>query len=146
MLKKLLKRQAELQEVIGVERKYRFGEQAIKEQCLALIVEATEVLNEVNWKHWHKHKKEFDKQALAYELADCLQFIGNIANAAFIDAEMLEAAVNYKQDTTETRFVNKGYCGLCCNSGWVGCRSIHIDEPENDPGMHRCPKGCEVPE
>jgi dimeric dUTPase (all-alpha-NTP-PPase superfamily) len=57
----------------------------VKENMLALIVEATEVLSEVNWKPWKQAEhqlKPVDSEALLTELIDVLQFWANAVNSA----------------------------------------------------------------
>jgi len=56
--------------------------EAIKNNMLALMVEATEVLEEVHWKPWHKNLKETDLTKLQEEIADCLLFVFNAAYEA----------------------------------------------------------------
>ncbi len=55
---------------------------AVKESMLALIVEATEVLNEISWKPWKPRAQPIDRDRLLTELIDVLQFWGNAVNAA----------------------------------------------------------------
>jgi len=55
-----------------------------------LIVEATEVLDEINWKPWKKTTKRINHQKLREEIIDILQFWGNIVNSAGFTAEEME--------------------------------------------------------
>lgn len=68
---------------------------AVKENMLALIVEATEVLNEINWKPWkrqpHQLKAVSDERLLT-ELVDVLQFWANAVNSAGFTAEQVTQA------------------------------------------------------
>ncbi len=68
----------------------------VKENMLALIVEATEVLNEVNWKPWKPLDKVIDRQALLTELVDVLQFWSNAVSAAGFTATDVAAAYREK--------------------------------------------------
>lgn len=80
----------------------------VKENMLALIVEATEVLNEVNWKPWkpkHRHKV-INKTALITELTDCLQFVANAINEAGFSAEHVEVALRSKWVENHERIKN----------------------------------------
>ncbi len=57
-------------------------DKGVKENMLALIVEATEVLNEVNWKPWKPELKVIDRDKLLEELVDVLQFWVNAVQCA----------------------------------------------------------------
>lgn len=92
-MKTFLEQQKSLQKHLG----YPMGgdmEGAIKENILALIVEATEVLNEINWKPWKKEKREIDRDALLTELVDVLQFWANAVNAAGF--QMIDIHMSYQ--------------------------------------------------
>ena len=68
---------------------------AIKENVLALIVEATEILAEVNWKPWKilpSQVKEVDREKLLFEIVDAFQFLANILNEAGFSAQDLADA------------------------------------------------------
>lgn len=78
--------------------------EAIKNNILALIVEATEVLNEVQWKPWRRHIHEINKEALKEEIADCLAFIFNISYEAGMTNEDLAKCLYDKQDKNMERF------------------------------------------
>ena len=83
---------------LQVELNYCMGEneEAIKNNVLALIVEATEILNEVNWKQWSKEKKVIDEGALLFEIVDVLALLGNIINEAGFTAPQVEEAYRSK--------------------------------------------------
>lgn len=68
------------------------GEEAAKENILAIMVEATEVLQELNWKSWKQTRKEIDKDKIADELADLLKFYANVMLSLGISEEDLESA------------------------------------------------------
>ena len=68
------------------------GEEAIKNNVLALIVEATEILEEINWKDWRKEDKVTDNDALILEIVDVLALLGNIINEAGFTAPQIEEA------------------------------------------------------
>lgn len=78
--------------------------EAIKNNMLALMVEATEVLNEVHWKPWHRHVTSINKDALKEEIADCLAFIFNAAYEAGMTSDELATCLYYKQDKNMERF------------------------------------------
>jgi dimeric dUTPase (all-alpha-NTP-PPase superfamily) len=105
MFKDSLKRQENLQNLIGNPMNY--GETAIKENILALIVELTEVLNEINWKNWKASNKVVDKDLLHAEIADCYLFLFNITNASELSHEKLKNLIFSKQNSTLNRFNNK---------------------------------------
>lgn len=79
-------------------------EEAIRNNCLALIVEATEVLNETHWKPWKKYNSPPDIDLLQEEIADCLAFIFNLAFEAGLDAQSLAKTLYDKQDKNMQRF------------------------------------------
>jgi len=53
----------------------RKREKEIKEACLALIVEAVEILSEINWKPWKRKRKKINEGALKEEIIDALHFL-----------------------------------------------------------------------
>jgi len=78
--------------------------EAIRNNCLALIVEATEVLNETHWKPWKKYDNPPNLDLLQEEIADCLAFIFNLAFEAGLDAQDLAKILYDKQDKNMERF------------------------------------------
>lgn len=100
-LAELLKAQAELQRSMG--NPLGFGESAVKENLLHVMVEATEALREINFKPWKTQKKPVNRTLLATELTDILQFWANAALAVELTPEELTSAlrakwqVNYKR-------------------------------------------------
>jgi len=105
-LVELLAKQAALQAKMGYPTGH--GEHGVKENMLALMVEATEVLNEINWKPWKKTLKEVDPTRLATELTDILQFWANAALAAGLTPQALTAALRAKWVENHRR-VEEGY-------------------------------------
>ena len=93
-LETVLENQAEFQEYLGYSMGH--GEEAIRNNVLALIVEATEVLNEVNWKQWSSKEVKVNRQALAFEIVDVLALLGNIINEAGFSATEIETAYTQK--------------------------------------------------
>lgn len=80
------------------------GEAAVKENMLALIVEATEVLGEINWKCWKRHQlKEVDRDALLTELTDLLQFWANAVSAMGFTADDVALALSTKWSENRRR-------------------------------------------
>lgn len=101
MIKWILDEQHALQDALG--NVMGEGEVAIKENVLALMVEAGEVLGEINWKPWSRVRREVDRDKLLKELVDVLQFWANIVNAAGFDEEAIvkayreKLAINYRR-------------------------------------------------
>lgn len=93
-LDELMQTQHELQVAMGDPLGH--GEQAIKEAMLALIVEATEVLDEINWKPWKKSRKNVDRKSLLTELNDILQFWANAMRAANYTPDEIREAMREK--------------------------------------------------
>lgn len=82
----------------------------IKENVLALIVEATEVLNEVNWKPWKSalhQRKVVNRDKLLEEVIDILQFWANIVNAAEFTEEDIRIAYAAKLAVCYDRIASK---------------------------------------
>lgn len=105
-LTEVLRLQNELNERMGYpmgEKEDGDGSTAIKENMLALIVEATEVLGEINWKRWKDTAKEVDRSKLALELIDVLQFWANAVNAAGFTAEEIGLAYHQKYEECNLR-------------------------------------------
>lgn len=84
LLENMLDSQRALQEAMG--SPMGTGDAAIKENLFALIVEVTEALDEINWKPWRARDKIIDREKLAEELVDVLQFWLNAASAAGLTA------------------------------------------------------------
>jgi len=81
----------------------------VRENMLAMIVEAVEVLNEVNWKPWKPPTKVIDRERIVSELIDVLQFWANAVNAVglteddLIEAYRAKLAICYRRiDQGET--------------------------------------------
>lgn len=83
------------------------GEVGVKENLLHVIVETTEALTEINFKPWKTQKKLVNRQALATELTDILQFWANAANAMGFTAEELTTALRAKWRVNYER-INEG--------------------------------------
>lgn len=93
-LKELLSTQAALQSRMG--QPTGTGEAGVKESLLHVVVEAVEAMREVNFKPWKATKKPVDREALAMELTDILQFWANAALAIGLTAEDLTSALRVK--------------------------------------------------
>jgi hypothetical protein len=80
----------------------------VRSYILAMIVELTEFMNELNWKPWLTAKKSVDLTLLALEFADILAFQGvllKIMEAHGIDARAIADAYDTKSDRNLARFV-----------------------------------------
>jgi dimeric dUTPase (all-alpha-NTP-PPase superfamily) len=93
--------QEKLQELLG--HPMGEGEQAVKENILALIVEATEVLDHFNWKKWKKEQKEINKSATVLEMMDLFKFAFNILVLLEVD----EAYFKMAWDTTTAKVMKR---------------------------------------
>lgn len=84
------------QEILQRHLNHPMGEKdtAVKENVIALIVEAVEVLNEVNWKSWRLQRRAINKEALVDELADLFHFFCNILLAADVTETEFDKAWN----------------------------------------------------
>jgi len=83
------------------------NEAAIKECMLALIVEATEVLNEINWKPWKQPVKQVNEDDLRGELADCFLFWALAVNSAGINPTDMLTEIKNKQEIAVIRHRSK---------------------------------------
>jgi dimeric dUTPase (all-alpha-NTP-PPase superfamily) len=79
------------------------GEVGAKENLLHVVVEVAEALNELNFKPWKAQLKFVDRQALATELTDILQFWANAALAMGFTAEELTDALRAKWEVNVGR-------------------------------------------
>jgi hypothetical protein len=93
-LKELLETQNALQVAMGHPTGH--GESGLKENLLQAVVEVVEALRETNFKPWKTAKKPVDRQALATELTDILQFWANAALAMNLTPEELTQALRAK--------------------------------------------------
>jgi len=105
MLETMLEDQKHIQELLG-EPMGNTTPERIKENILALVVEATEVLNEIPWKPW----KEYDDDPvsmhhLKMEVIDCQIFLLNIINEVGMSADEVNRLVKDKQDINIKRYV-----------------------------------------
>ena len=71
----------------------------IRELILAIIVEAVETLNEINWKPWKKQQKIVDEVHLKEEVVDVFHFVIELAIVVGMDHK--ELFYQYKQKMQE---------------------------------------------
>lgn len=69
-----------------------------------LVHEAGEVLDEINWKHHKKTRKDVDRTKLLFELVDVLKFWMNIAAVWGFTANELQDAWDTKTRLVEARY------------------------------------------
>lgn len=98
----ILDEQRKLQRLL--EEPMGYGQEAIKENILALIVEATEVLGEINWKKWRKTQKTVDTNKLIEEVADIQIFLMNIWNILDMNEADIQAIILHKQGVVYERY------------------------------------------
>lgn len=101
-LSQYLKQQADLQRILG--EPMGEGEAAIKENVLALIVEASEVLQETNWKPWKVTRHKLNRYDITNELVDIFKFYLNIINVLGITEEEFDTVWDEKDETVKRRF------------------------------------------
>lgn len=105
-LQKYLDQQRKLQTLLG--EPMGTGEEAIKENILALIVEATELLNEFNWKPWKVTTKKHQYTRISHELADIMKFYCNIINEMHMSEVDFDIAWDAVHKKVTERYTN-GY-------------------------------------
>lgn len=93
-LPELLSNQSALQAAMG--QPTGLGEAGVKENLLHVIIETTEAMAEINFKPWKVKLKDVNREALATELTDILQFWANAANAFGFTSEELTEALRKK--------------------------------------------------
>lgn len=79
----------------------------VRTYFLAMIVELTELMNELNWKPWKKSEKQVDVEKVADEFADILAFLGVILNYlknSGVDVHTLAAQYGRKSKVNIDRF------------------------------------------
>lgn len=74
----------------------------LRTQCLALMVELGEFLNETPWKPWKKSKK-LNAEKAREELADCWHFLINISLPFFQDFKDLKKEFLKKHEVNNER-------------------------------------------
>lgn len=84
------------------------GEEAIKENILALIVEATEVLEHINWKPWKKQRKQIIIDDILEEVVDLFKFCFNILNYLEVTEEEFDNMWRLKNEIIKKR-IKDGY-------------------------------------
>lgn len=102
-LEVLMEEQARLQSRLGLVdfgpllQKLTPTDVTVAYNLLALIVEAVEVLQEINWKPWKWRKpRVVNRAALLSELVDITQFWANIVNTIGFTPEEIKAAYREK--------------------------------------------------
>jgi hypothetical protein len=111
-LAELLKTQQLLQHLMA--QPGGIGEAGMKENLLHVIVETVEALQETNFKPWKAVGKEVNRQALAMELTDILQFWANAALAMGFTAQELSDALRRKWSINYER-INNGEVTRTCD-------------------------------
>jgi dimeric dUTPase (all-alpha-NTP-PPase superfamily) len=104
MFDRALRDQREVQRILG-EPMGDTKDQRLKENALALMMEANEVMNELAWKPWKTYDASYlDEERLKYELADCIIFILNMYNEIDCSAEEICEIIHKKQDINIKRY------------------------------------------
>lgn len=108
-LQELLDRQKELDGFIAERRGLTFeNREWVRKKCVAMIVEASELLNEVDYKWWKEPKKDNDAE-IKEEIIDILHFFLGMCNDAGLtsdeiyDVYMKKNDENHKRQTGESK-------------------------------------------
>lgn len=80
-----------------------YKQSQIKEYSLALIVEVTEFLNEVNWRPWKKTQKDVDFTKLKEEFIDILHFVLILGLLLGLDSTEIKKIYSKKMVINEKR-------------------------------------------
>lgn len=76
---------------------------SVKDNVLALVDEAMEVLHEVSWKYWAHDEPFVNKEEVLKECVDAAHFLGNILVAVGVTDEEWEDAYQEKQAENRRR-------------------------------------------
>lgn len=112
-LDEIFAEQKELDEFIAKKRDIRFTkEEWIQKKAMALLVELSELLEEINYKWW-KNPKQENEQAIKEELVDILHFYIGMCIDAGMDAQELFTIYRQKNkenhDRQNGKSLKKGY-------------------------------------
>jgi len=80
-----------------------YQQSQLKEYSLALIVEVTEFLSEINWKPWKKTQKDVDFAKLKDEFADILHFVLILGLLLDLDSVGIKEIYDKKMAINERR-------------------------------------------
>ena len=80
-----------------------YQQSQLKEYSLALIVEVTEFLAEINWKPWKKTQKDVDCAKVKEEFIDILHFFLILALLLDLDATEIKTIYDKKMAINEAR-------------------------------------------
>jgi dimeric dUTPase (all-alpha-NTP-PPase superfamily) len=89
------------------EMKLEEREKIIKDLLLALIAEAIEVLNCINWKPWKSSRMLVDERRVLDEIVDCLHFVCATSVILGITAHDLHSGYLTKMQENIKRQQNK---------------------------------------
>jgi dimeric dUTPase (all-alpha-NTP-PPase superfamily) len=96
----------------------------------ALVLEASELLSEFQWKNWTKSRGDVNRTNALKEAVDVAHFLGNILNALDVTDQEWEDAYQKKQEVNRQR-QREGYDGV---SGKCSvCRRSYDDQIECTP-------------
>ena len=107
---------------------------------MALVVETSELLQELNWKPW-KRDKAISSVRVADEFADILAFLGIILvylQRLGISLDELTAAYESKTEVNIDRFLGRveGYGVTPAQGGLVDTDNLRLALLRDDPGEH----------
>lgn len=105
-MRDIQERQKSIQESY-MEHKAAWNPSYIKDQLLALMMEAAEAMNETPWKAWKKHQA-LDKPKFISELVDIQLFLLNLVNEAELDNTEFIKLCREKQQKNVARYL-RGY-------------------------------------
>lgn len=84
----------------------RVEQGAFRENTLALMVEAAEALDEINWKPWKAEEHEIIYGKLLAELVDILRFWANMVNCAGFTPDQVTRAFYKVIENHHARIAN----------------------------------------
>ncbi len=106
-LQELLNRQKELDGFIAGRRHLDFdGKEWARKKCVAMIVEASELLDEIGYKWWKEPKKDNDAE-LKEEIIDILHFFLGICNDIGLSSDDIYEIYMKKNDENHKRQTGK---------------------------------------
>lgn len=109
-LNEMMKRQAAFNKRFGITSNMTEAqrEKWTKEFVVCILDECSEVLGQINWKHWKKGRQKVDMHEVRFEVIDLLHFVLNLAVVWGMTADDVAAYYVAKSDENINR-QKKGY-------------------------------------
>ena len=109
-LNEMMERQAEFAKRFGITQNMTEAqrERWTKEFVVCILDECSEVLGQINWKHWKKTRQRVDQHEVRFEIIDLLHFVLSLAVVWGMTADDVAAYYIAKSDENKAR-QKRGY-------------------------------------